>query len=143
MDLVSDSFLSTTNFMVTYNYEDKTTVSPVATWTTDRDFDLDVTTKTLNLGVDVSQQIIPETLTGSLNYSMNRDWAEDNSVDALTHTMGANLTWTAVESAQAHPGLRLSLLGSYAHSEDDIDPSLSTETFQLFLNGTLFWNLIY
>jgi len=83
----------------------------------------------VNIGLDIAADLIPEVLSSSLNTSLNL-------TDSLGHTpdsyfIGGELLWNALPAEVNRPGVAFALTGSYQHT-DDADFFVPDDVLQVF-----------
>lgn len=83
----------------------------------------------VNLGLDIAAELIPEVLTSSLNGSLNL-------TDSIGHTpdsyfVGGEVLWNAIPAEVNRPGVALAVTGSYQHT-DDADFFIADDIVQVF-----------
>lgn len=83
----------------------------------------------VNLGLDIAAELIPEVLTSSLNGSLNL-------TDSMGHTpdsyfVGGEVLWNAIPAEVNRPGVALAVTGSYQHT-DDADFFIADDIVQVF-----------
>jgi hypothetical protein len=83
----------------------------------------------VNLGLDIAADLIPEVLTATLNTSLNLTESIDHTPD--TYFVGGEILWNAIPAEVNRPGVALGLTGSYQHS-DDSDFFIADDVLQVF-----------
>ncbi|WP_273438224.1 hypothetical protein [Sedimenticola selenatireducens] len=122
-------------FTLTPNY----TLTPHVAWDETAYLDLGYTDKSLLWGVGLDARLIPDQLTGRLEYSLNRAWVTNDSSDNTTDQVSASLTWNAVKSSPTRPGVSLTLSGDYHEYSDAIVTGNYKDSYQLFLRALIGW----
>ena len=82
-------------------------------------------------------------LRGNLNLAANHTESTDDTIDRDTKYVDFSLNYEAVRSAGARPGVTLGLQGSYQDVDDNVDPSVSSDTYQVFFTVGLSWAPTY
>ncbi len=118
-------------------------LAPHVTWDETTYLDLGYTDKSLLWGVSLDARLIPDRLTGRLEYSLSRAWVSNHSADNTTDQVSASLTWNAVKSSPTRPGVSLTLSGDYHEYSDSIVSGNDQESYQLFLRALIGWSGSY
>jgi hypothetical protein len=94
----------------------------------------------VNLGVDIAADLIPEVLTATLNTSLNLTESIDHTPD--TYFVGGEVLWNAIPAKVNRPGVALGVTGSYLHT-DDADFFIADDVLQVFGKVKLTMPLAY
>ncbi|GAB4355667.1 MAG: hypothetical protein Kow006_22230 [Gammaproteobacteria bacterium] len=78
-----------------------------------------------------------------LTLDVNRNRATDDSVDNEVRTVSAGVSWSAVPRGTNRPGVTLTIDGSKTETTDRIDPTLSSESYQVFFKVNVGWSALY
>jgi hypothetical protein len=108
--------------------------------TTDLDGPPDVST--LLVAFTMSTPLLTDRLRFTSDVSIDRGWDTADTEDRVGVVVNGAFDWTAIEAAQSHPGLVLSLLGSYQGLRDDVTSGLDQDAYQLYLRASLTWPVI-
>ena len=113
----TDTFSDTQNNLTTLDLNiplgERLSLTPTLQWNTLRDRDLGIRTNGLLVEVGAMYSLIADKLGGSINLSLNRESASDDSVDTRTSTLDASLNWALRPARMNRPGLLLFLSGNY------------------------------
>jgi hypothetical protein len=83
----------------------------------------------VNLGLDIAADLIPEVLTSTLNGSLNLTDSVGHSPDS--YFVGGEVLWNAIPAEVNRPGVALAVTGSYQHT-DDADFFIADDIVQVF-----------
>jgi hypothetical protein len=98
------------------------------------DHDNDVLTQTLLAQVGFRLAAIRNRLDADMNYTVNRNWTDDNSQDSTGYTYNATVAWTVLQPRTNRPGVAVFTTGSYL--DDD-------NVYQIFAGLRIGWQAIY
>lgn len=129
--LTGDSISYLTDLSAQVQVDDWLSLRPYAQWNL---FDQDEEDETHNvsLGLDTTVQLIPETLSSTVNYNLNL--ASQSGDTTRTHFVGGEVLWNFWPAETNRPGLGLSVSGSYEDRDSDLDGGSSEDVYQVFLN---------
>ncbi len=128
-DASGDTMNYLTDLGLQFQPDESLTIGPYAQLSIFRDNasadDLD----SVNLGLDIAAELIPEVLSSSLNGSLNL-------TDSIGHTpdsyfVGGEVLWNAIPAEVNRPGVALAVTGSYQHT-DDADFFIADDIVQVF-----------
>jgi hypothetical protein len=139
----NESQTRSTGLDFVFNLTPDYTFSPHLSWDETNYLDLGYTDKALFWGVSLDARFIPERLTGRFDYSMNRSWVTNDSLDNTTDQFSANLTWIAVKANPSRPGVSFTLSGDYRDYKDSIVVGNDNQGYQLFLRTLIGWSGSY
>ena len=105
------------------------------------DRDHRVVTRTATVMLGVSASLIPGRLDASLNYALNRERADDDSMDNDSYSVDALLNWTLVQPRENRPGLSLFASGSYFDVRDTSGSNM--DLYQIFAGLRIGWPVAY
>lgn len=112
-------------------------------WDINRDRVTQVDTKTLMGSLGLTLALLPDRLSASAQYSLNRTYASDDSVDTTSGTTTVTLTWTLRKGRDNGSDTTLSLSGTYADTTDHVTPSAVTNNYEVFVNINVPWRGTY
>lgn len=107
-------------------------LAPYTQWGLDETRNLDQSVHSLLLGFSADAQILPEVLSGNLNYSYSYSRGAQSTLD--THIMGGELLWTIFPAEENRPGVGLSLSGSIQDNNGRAIRDTQDRVYQLFLS---------
>lgn len=107
----------------------------------DRDNNID-TTAWLT-GITTTAILVPEKLTGTLSYQLNREKASDDSINRKSHIVDFNLSWQVRQPKNNRPGITVWLQGQYQDVKDEVEWSTANNPYQVFLGATITWPYSY
>ena len=137
-NVIPDTRLHATNISVNVRAKETLLFSPIFLWSDLRERDTQISDSLLQVGLNISDQIIPNILAANVNYNFNRGKRSDDSRDSRSHIVGGDLTWAILKTTPKRSGLKLALQGFYSNTEDEIIPKLSTERYDLMVRATLY-----
>ncbi len=106
-------------------------LSPVLQWNRLDERDTGTRSDGLLLELGAGFTLLPERLDGSLNVSLNRERASDDTVDTRELVLDASLNWTLRPARSRRPGLVLFLSGNFQDLADPVS-DWSWRDYQLF-----------
>jgi hypothetical protein len=106
-----------------------------------QDHDNRVLTQSTNAGLGMSAGLIPGKLDTSLDYSLNRGEASDNSVQTNTYLISGMLNWQVRTAGENHPGISLFASGSYIKDRNAV--STDGVIYQIFAGLRIAWPVTY
>lgn len=120
---------------------DRISLSPRIQYNRLDDRDNGVATRTVTAMLGASAALIPGKLDASLNYALNRERADDDSLDNDSYSVDALLNWTLIQPRENRPGLSLFASGSYF--DDRNATGSSTDLYQIFAGLRIGWPVAY
>jgi len=116
------------------------TISPYARSSLQRDNGSGQNLNRFDLGIDLTADLIPEEVNGSLNLSVNprNDFADTPD----GYFAGGEVSWNAIPAAINRSGLALALAGSFRHVEET-NSTIADDAAQVFARVKLFLPLDY
>lgn len=99
-------------------------------------------TRTNLWGASLDAVLIPQTLTGRVNYSMNLDRTTDDSFSSDNAFVNFEIDWQVVQPRGHHPGLSLWLRGDFQNFEDRVRSVNDSTPSQVFLGVTVDWPVV-
>jgi len=90
----------------------------------------------------VNTPLLTDRVRFNADLTVDRGWDSKDTADRISVVANGGIDWTVVEAAQRHPGLVLSVLGSYQGLRDDVVSGADQDAFQLYLRATLAWPVI-
>jgi hypothetical protein len=99
-----------------------------------KDRDSDILTTSTGAQASLNVNALENRLSASLAYTLNRESADDGSLDNTNYTLGASASWLAVQARPNRPGVTLFTQGSYQEDQD---------LFQIFAGLRVDWQAIY
>jgi hypothetical protein len=98
-------------------------------------------TRTLTAMLGASAALIPGKLDASLNYALNRERADDDSLDNDSYSVDALLNWTLIQPRENRPGLSVYASGSYFDARKA--PGATPDIYQIFAGLRIGWPVAY
>lgn len=138
-----DTRVESTALNASFAVGQRLTLAPRFQYNASRDRSTNTVDNNRLAGLNLAFTLIPERLTGTLDYEVNRDSVSDDSVDNEVRTLSTSLDWTAIPPRPATPGVTLALEGTYTDTTDHITASLSSDSYQLFLKAIVGWSAAY
>jgi hypothetical protein len=120
---------------------DRYSLRPRVQYNTLRDRDNDTTTRTTTAGLGVWAALVPGRLDASLDYSVNRVKAGDDSVDTDTQMVTGMLNWQLRTPRENRPGISLFASGSY--QDNDNGTGMGGDIYQIFAGMRIGWPVSY
>ncbi|MDZ7841563.1 MAG: hypothetical protein U5R46_12245 [Gammaproteobacteria bacterium] len=96
-------------------------------------------TRTSLWGVSLDAVLVPEKLTGRLNYSMNLDRTTDDSFSSDNAFLSFEIDWQVVQPRENRPGMSLWLRGDFQNFNDRLDSGNDSTPSQVFVGVTVDW----
>jgi len=96
-------------------------------------------TRTSLWGLNLDAVLIPDTLTGRLSYSMNRDRTTDDSLSSDNAFVNFELDWQVIQPRENRPGMSLFLRGDLQNFDDRVDPGNDSTPSQVFVGLSVDW----
>lgn len=131
------------NLNASFRIGEKLTISPSLQFSTIDDQTSGIDTDTTVAGLTVGY-VINSKINTSFTYNLNQEEAGTDgiivAIDRETTDYTVAVNWVIKNPRENKPGLTLSLQGSRNEVDDKIDPTLSTDTTQVFLTATIGWN---
>lgn len=131
-----------TQLQATFNVSDTFSLSPRVQVGRLRYEDTGVVTRERIAGVNLNYNPTDRWST-HLSVDVNRSKVSDDSANTETQTVTAGVTWTAIPPKTNRPGVTLTIDGSKTDTTDNIDPTLSTDTYQVFFRVNVGWSALY
>lgn len=126
----NDSWNSFTDLSGYFTLGERVSISPYTQWNYLEEQDVG-STSSLALGFSTSLAIVPEVLSGSLNYNVNLAAGATDQADS--HYLGGELLWAFLPAEINRPGLAMSLSGSFQDSSDASFSAAPDRIYQVFL----------
>ncbi len=101
----------------------------------DTDNAIKLTNVQLNLGINAI--VLVDTLTATLNTSLNQTDASDDSSNRNEAVVSAQATWNVAPLRGSIPAIDAFLMANYSKIDDKVNPQLNTTFYQAFLGLTL------
>ena len=118
-----------TDLGLQFQPDESLTIGPYAQLSIFRDNATTDDLDSVNLGLDIAADLIPEVLTSSLNGSLNLTDSVGHSPDS--YFVGGEVLWNAIPAEVNRPGVALAITGSYQHT-DDADFFVADDIVQVF-----------
>lgn len=96
-------------------------------------------TRTSLWGVSLDAVLVPEKLTGRLNYSMNLDRTTDDSFSSDNAFLSFEIDWQLVQPRENRPGLSLWLRGDFQNFDDRLNTGNDSTPSQVFVGVSADW----
>jgi hypothetical protein len=128
-------------FGVDMMLSDRISLSPRIQYNRLDDRDNGVATRTVTAMLGASAALIPGKLDASLNYALNRERADDDSLDNDSYSVDALLNWTLVQPRENRPGLSLFASGSYFDDRNATGSNM--DLYQIFAGLRIGWPVAY
>lgn len=96
-----------------------------------------VNTVAVTYGLQSNYVIKPDKLDGSLNISLNRNQATDDTINNDVFSASMALNWRLLAAGNNRAGFDVSVSGMYNNLNDNITTSNSIDTYQIFLTLTM------
>lgn len=90
-------------------------------------------------GLNLDVVLIPERLTGRLNYSMNLDRTTDDSLSSDNAFINFELNWQVVQARENRPGVSLFLRGEFQNFDDLVDSDNDSTPSRVFVGLSVDW----
>jgi hypothetical protein len=118
-----------TDLGLQFQPDESLTIGPYAQLSIFRDNATADDLDSVNIGLDIAADLIPEVLTSSINGSLNLTDSMGHSPDS--YFVGGEVLWNAIPAEVNRPGVALAVTGSYQHT-DDADFFVSDDILQVF-----------
>ena len=118
-----------TDLGLQFQPDESLTIGPYAQLSIFRDNATTDDLDSVNLGLDIAADLIPEVLSSSLNGSLNLTDSVGHSPDS--YFVGGEVLWNAIPAEVNRPGVALAIAGSYQHT-DDADFFVADDIVQVF-----------
>ena len=128
--LASDTMDNRTTLGAYVLVSDWLTLSPSLDWVTFEDLDTGDDNQTLNFILGAEVTVIPETLTASLTYNMNRRMGDGDTPD--TNSFNGEVVWTLRKPEANKLGVSLALTGFVQDTNDDYTNPEENLQYQAF-----------
>lgn len=131
---LTDNASHTVNYLTSlggyWNVSDRLEFNSSLQWSLFKDEDADSRTHSINLNLGVQAEIIPETLTTSLNYNLNLltgdGYTPDNTV------ANGEIEWTILPPTENNIGVALAIQGLLENKDGNGDTSIDGTDWQAF-----------
>ena len=118
-----------TDLGLQFQPDESLTIGPYAQLSIFRDNATADDLDSVNIGLDIAADLIPEVLTSSINGSLNLTDSMGHSPDS--YFVGGEVLWNAIPAEVNRPGVALAVTGSYQHT-DDADFFVADDIVQVF-----------
>ncbi len=118
-----------TDLGLQFQPDESLTIGPYAQLSIFRDNATADDLDSVNIGLDIAADLIPEVLTSSINGSLNLTDSMGHSPDS--YFVGGEVLWNAIPAEVNRPGVALAVTGSYQHT-DDADFFVADDILQVF-----------